>query len=489
VKQTERAVHIAPWVWIAIFTAVGAGLRLLYLGRWSLEGDEIFTYRDSIVPPRLSNARPLIYFLNYYLIRPFTPINELSLRLLPALFGILAIPVSFFIVRRLLNQRAGLFAALLVTFSSLHVYHSQSARYWSLVFLLSLIYPAAIFIGLREQNRNWLIGGIVFGILAILAHPTAAILLGGLLLWATVPHLRPDRVREAWRQRGVRWGALGLALSVLVIVFVFTPVLREWMRMPHQARLKGGALILSFVDGVTSGLALIALVGLVWLWRTGERSLSALLLCMIVVTVGFNLGLSYITAVSTAYLLPAAPAFFIAGAAFLDRFAATDRFLTPHGLLTAAIAALVISDNVPVLLSNYLDGSRADFRSGAQYVKAHMQAGDVVFSDQYPVLQHYLPGVDVLPMTRNPASLARYLSEAQQKVPTASLWSVALVAPRGGFRTHSLPRVSSWIFANCQLAATFGIPRLDFRQNELQVYRCPPEPGDFSRPSAVSNSR
>jgi hypothetical protein len=261
------------------------------------------------------------------------------------------------------------------------------------------------------------------------------------------------------------------------------------MHMPHQPRLRGAALILSFVDGLTSSLALIGLVGLFWLWRTGERSLAVLLLSLILVTVAFNLGLSYITAVSTAYLLPAAPAFFIAAAAFLDRFAGIDRFFAPHGILTAAILALVLSDNVPVLLSNYLDGSRADFRSGAQYVEAHRREGDVVFSDQFPVLQHYLPGVHVLPMTRNPASLARYLTEAQEKVPTATLWSVSLVAPRGGFRTHSLPRLSSWIFANCQLAATFGVPRLDFRQNELQVYRCPPAPGDFSRPASVSSSR
>jgi 4-amino-4-deoxy-L-arabinose transferase-like glycosyltransferase len=476
VKPAKSDPRVAPAVWLTILTMVGAALRLQSLGRWNLEGDEIFTLRDSIVTPSLRNARPLIYFLNYHLIRPWAQLDELSLRVLPAIFGILAIPTAYLVVRRLLGTRAGLFAALLLTFSALHVYQSQNARYWSLVFLLSLIFPAAFYIGIREQNRKWIAFGAVTGLLAILAHPVAGLLFGGLLAWAALPHFRRDRIRQAWTQPTVRWVALALGAVTLTLILLFWPVLHEWMMMPHEPRHRGAALIMSYVDGLTVGLVLIGTLGILWLWQTGQRSLAFLLGCLVVVPMLFCVGFSYFTAVSTAYLLPTAPVFFIGAAAFLDRFAAQDnQTLRPRGLVTGAVVGMLVLANVPVLISHYLDGSRGDFRSAARYVQAHWAEGDVIYSDQYPVLQHYLPGAEVFGMTRDPINLERALREARQERPEAALWTVALVAPRGGFRTHSLPRVSSWLFANCRLAAAYGVPRLDFRQNEVQVYRCPPE--------------
>ncbi|MEA2713012.1 MAG: hypothetical protein QOK27_973, partial [Gemmatimonadales bacterium] len=111
-------------------------LRFWRLGDWGFDSDETFTLRDSInLNP--SNPRPLLYLLNHYIVSPLVPLNELGLRLLPALFGVLAIPAFYFVARRLVGTRAALFGALLLTFSSLHVYYSQFARYWTLVFLLS----------------------------------------------------------------------------------------------------------------------------------------------------------------------------------------------------------------------------------------------------------------------------------------------------------------------------------------------------------------
>jgi hypothetical protein len=34
--------------------------------------------------------------------------------------------------------------------------------------------------------------------------------------------------------------------------------------------------------------------------------------------------------------------------------------------------------------------------------------------------------------------------------------------------------MNDWIYTNCQLRNTIGVGRLDFRQNYLQIYRCPP---------------
>src|SRR6185312_1527604 len=94
------------------------------------------------------------YLLNHYVVHPFIPLDEFGLRFLPALFGALGIPVVYAVGRRLVGERAALFAAALLAVSPLHVYYSQFARYWSLVFLLSAVYPYALYLGLRERNRG-----------------------------------------------------------------------------------------------------------------------------------------------------------------------------------------------------------------------------------------------------------------------------------------------------------------------------------------------
>src|SRR5688572_11982743 len=133
-ERQQRLERLAGW-FLAALVLVAALLRFSKLGDWGFDSDEVFMLRDS-VHPRLTNPRPLGYLLNYALVRPFLPLDELGMRLLPALFGVLAIPAFYFVVRRLLGTRPALLAAFLLTFSPLHLIYSQFGRYWSLVFLL-----------------------------------------------------------------------------------------------------------------------------------------------------------------------------------------------------------------------------------------------------------------------------------------------------------------------------------------------------------------
>ena len=53
------------------------------------------------------------------------------------------------------------------------------------------------------------------------------------------------------------------------------------------------------------------------------------------------------------------------------------------------------------MISDYRDGRRFDFRGAAQWLTEEMKPGDVVFSDQPMVLQHYLPETKVLHLQQN----------------------------------------------------------------------------------------
>src|SRR5689334_2305676 len=265
--------HTVAWLVLGLIV-VGLLLRFWRLGDWNFQATEIFTLRDS-GRPQFNNPRPLGYVLNYYLIRPFLPLDEFGLRLLPAVFGVLAIPVLFVVGRRVIGSRAALFAALLLTLSPLHIMYSQLARYWSLVFFFSAIYPSALYVGVRERNPRWLALGIVTAILAALAHPVSSLLLAGPLLVLLPTYLRPGLLREIWERRSFRWWTLAAFIVAVLIVIRFIPILYGWIaehdRNPGSGQfllrhnppgIKQVVYLLAFIESLTVPLTLIALLGL-----------------------------------------------------------------------------------------------------------------------------------------------------------------------------------------------------------------------------------
>ena len=462
-------------------------LRFGRLGHWGFDSDEIFMLRDSI-HLRLSNPRPLLYALNHYLVAPLLPLDEFGIRLLPAIFGVLAIPVFYFVGRRLLGTRAALFGTLLLTVSGLHVIYSQFGRYWSLVFLLSSVYPYALYVGLRERNRRALALGIVTGLLASLAHPASVLLLGGPAIWLLVTYLRPQYLRALWSQRKVRWGALLLIIALVAIAVRFIPILEGWisshdrnpgsgqflLNAPAPLGLKQLVYLLAYVQGLTLSVVLTGVVGIYLLWRGRDRVLAIFLTSLAVFPIAFITLLSMRTPVSTYYLLPVAPVFFLGAGFFLDQVFEIDWGVRPRWLLPATVLVLVLIEGTPTLISQYLNGRRYDFKGVAQWLKPQLTPADVVFSDQPVVLAYYLPRTEIERLRYDTESLMDTLRRVHQSGSGAALWIVA-PAPAHAFRTNlKQGGLADWIYANCQLRSSIGKGRVDIRQQYLQVFRCPP---------------
>lgn len=480
-----------PAVLLTILIVVACALRFWRLGDWGFDSDEIFMLRDS-VDLQHGNPRPLLYLLNHYLVQPFIPLDEFGIRLLPAIFGVLAIPALYLVARRLVGTRAALFGALLLAVSGLHVYYSQFGRYWTLVFLLSAIYPFAIYLGLRERSRPTLLIGLLVGVLAVLAHPASVLLLGGLAVWLVGTYLRRDHLVWLWNQRNVksvRWGG-GLVLLVAVAVAVrFIPMLRAWisqrdsvprgeflLHLPDMRGLKELLLLSAYVESLTFPLVLIGALGIYLLWRRPrDRSLALLLASMFVFPLVFILLLSFRTPISTFYLVPTTPILFIGTGVFLDRLTEVDVGLRPRWLLPAAVVTVIISAGGPTLISQYLDGRRYDFRGAAQWLNERVAPGDLIFSDQPVVMSHYLRGVQAERLVADPPLLMRSEDLLHQAGHEGTLWLVAPYSSRGGHRTNrKIGSLKAWIYDNCQLRNVVGVARLDFRVNELQIFQCPP---------------
>jgi mannosyltransferase len=478
--------HTVAWLVLGLIV-VGMLLRFWRLGDWNFQATEIFTLRDS-GRPQFNNPRPLGYVLNYYLIRPFLPLDEFGLRLLPAIFGVLAIPVLYLVGRRVIGSRAALFAALLLTLSPLHIMYSQLARYWSLVFFFSAIYPSALYVGVRERNPRWLVLGIVTAILAALAHPVSSLLLAGPLLVLLPTYLRPGLLREVWERRSFRWWTIAAFIVAVLIVIRFIPILHGWIaehdRNPGSGQfllrrnppgIKQLIYLLAFVDSLTVPLTFIALLGLYLLWRSGFRLLAMYLSSVAGFPILFLTLISLRTPVSQYYLLPTVPVFFLAAGFFLDWVASVEWPVRPRWIVPAAFAAIVIAAGLPTLGSDYRDGRRYDFRRVAHWLQQRLSPGDVVFSDQPMVLAHYLEGVKVQRL-RLPEPLAEAMRDHPGTGKAAALWIVAPAASHAFRATLREGGLIDWIYPHCQLQNTVGVGRVDYRQEYLQVYRCPPLP-------------
>lgn len=477
---------LAPGLVIAGLIVLAIVLRFWRLGDWNFEATEMFTLRDSL-SPRWTNSRPLGYLLNYYLVGPFRPLDELGLRLLPALFGVLAIPTFYLVSRRLIGTRAALFGALLLTVSGLHVFYSQFARYWSLVFLLSAVYPYALYVGVREGNRRALAIGVLTAMLAVLAHPVSILLVGGPTIWLGLTYLRPRYLKDAWSHKTFRWGAALTVILVGVMTARLLPVLLNWISSHDQNPgmgqfllpskrghgIKQMVLLTAYVESLTLPVALGGAVGVYLLWRERDRTLGLFLASLAVFPLAFIALASVRTPVSTFYLLPTAPVFFMGAGIFLDRLFQVDWSMRPRWLVPATILAVFITAGAPTLLSQYRNGRRFDFRGVARWLEPRLSQGDVVFSDQPMVLDHYLKGPPVQRLRRDPAPLREAVSDLPRSGGKA-LWIVA-PAPAHALRTNLKPGgLADWMYANCQMRNTVGTGRLDFRQQYLQVYRCPP---------------
>jgi hypothetical protein len=130
--------------------------------------------------------------------------------------------------------------------------------------------------------------------------------------------------------------------------------------------------------------------------------------------------------------------------------------------------------DTPTLVSQYLNGRRYDFKSVASWIRPQLTAGDILFSDQPVVLGHYLPQLSVQRLRYNTAPLQQSVRQVEQSKHGAALWIVA-PAPAHAFRTNlHQGGLAQWMWDHCQLRNSVGEGRVDFRQQYLQVFRCPP---------------
>jgi len=148
IKSKSSSLGSPAWGEIAlllIIIAVALFLRLWHLGDQSLWIDEATSYlqNNGTLADTLAEAR--LHPLDFPLDRLFQnlvaarPPDEFLFRLPAALFGVLAVPLTYAFTRSMWGNRAGLLAAGLLALSPYHIRYSQEARNYSSFLVLHLL--------------------------------------------------------------------------------------------------------------------------------------------------------------------------------------------------------------------------------------------------------------------------------------------------------------------------------------------------------------
>jgi mannosyltransferase len=191
---------------LAGIVLVAALVRFAGLGSQSFWADEATTH--AIVAhglghvissvPRTESTPHMYYVLLWFWSRVFGT-DEAGLRSFSALCGTLTVPVVWMVGRKLVSERVGQIAALLVAVSPLMFWLSQETRAYALMVLLSAVSLLAFVHALAVPSRpRLLVWGLVCA-LALCSHYFAALVVVPETAWLVLTLrkkgvLTPDRI-------------------------------------------------------------------------------------------------------------------------------------------------------------------------------------------------------------------------------------------------------------------------------------------------------
>jgi hypothetical protein len=331
--------------------------------------------------------------------------SPFAVRFSSVLSGMLAVPLTYVLGKRLFGLPIGLTAASLVALSPHLVWYSQEAKMYGAIMALGLlsVYSLRRALDNDRGGARWWAATVIATTLAFYSHILAALLIPllaalGLIWW--------PNTRRHWQ------GAL-VALSCLTLPYL--PLLawqaRNWLLPSGQATLftmnRLDSMLEITFDGwsghyapapwssvVMVGLALLALVGVASvLLATSEpeqavatttdqmrklapwREVLALLAWIFVPIFGIWLISARQPIFTNRYLVWAAPAFYLLAAV---GFVALLRAGLIGTLVAAALMLAILISNGNALQHQATQPIKPDFRAAAAYIEQQYQPGDLI---------------------------------------------------------------------------------------------------------------
>lgn len=145
----------------------GLILRVVYLTHHDFWFDEAFSYfiakqnlTDLTLATAADNNPPFYYYLLHFWLK-ISDVTEIAQRLLSTFFGVLTIPVIYFLAKEVFDKRTGILATLFAGLSPLFIYFSTETRMYALVTFLLIVSTFFLMRWLKTQKNSTALGLIL----------------------------------------------------------------------------------------------------------------------------------------------------------------------------------------------------------------------------------------------------------------------------------------------------------------------------------------
>jgi 4-amino-4-deoxy-L-arabinose transferase-like glycosyltransferase len=366
-------------------TLIGAFLRFYNLGFNSLWLDEASTYTLSVGSiPQIWEATaagefnpPLFYWVEHMML--VFGNNEVILRFIPALLGVLTIPLVYLAGKEFIDRNVGIIAAAAFAFSPFLIFYSQEARAYSMMLFFITFAMVFYFKALKTNDvKNWALFSVLSA-LAFWSHFYAMVVIAALVLYAL--GMQIQKIREDIRN--LKPMALAIAAFTIICLPLIIVTIQLFAKRSASAPTFGiqgfGIIIETFKQ--ISGFSEIAMYVLVMLFIIGivqaflmDKNKGIFLVWVTVLTFVISYLLSYRIPMVPRYLLFINIVFFIGIAISYKMFYS----LINNRAIVYGFMAFLLILNASFLMNYYSGYSKDDWKGFSGIMQKTTNPGDFV---------------------------------------------------------------------------------------------------------------
>jgi mannosyltransferase len=381
---------------------IGFALRFYSFDQKSLWIDEIHTFNDSrdglegqlkYYKENPTNLHPPLFYILTHLFYPFTK-PERDLRIIPLIFGILSIPMIYFLSRSF-SITLALPCTLSLTFMTYHIYFSQDGRMYSLLMFFGMTALYFFMKHLKTHKNKYLV--IIAICYAILFHTSYSS-----IIFIALSQLFWFYQIEGGKKRIILSSILllnGLTFFLCIPWSLFLVLNYKGQPVMDPLTIQDIGSFSNIVYGILNDwvphlpLTIVSLILLILfpLFFKNKRN-SLILLSLLVFPVGglylYCKLLNVTQFITSRYFINFLPLFFITLYLSLDaiefKFEKLKRIIRPRLLFLI----LFIASNL-IILPLYYRSEKQDFRGLVNYLNGQLRDGDKIFVGTFT----YIPGI------------------------------------------------------------------------------------------------
>ncbi|MFA4849649.1 MAG: glycosyltransferase family 39 protein [Methanoregula sp.] len=370
---------------LIVLTVIGFFLRFYNLGFNSLWLDEATTNTYALMSiPDIWKATaggefnpPLFYWIEHIMLMVGN--NEVILRFVPALLGVLTIPLIYFAGKEFMDRNVGIIAAAAFAFSPFLIFYSQEARAYSMMLFFVAFALVFYFKALKTNElKNWALFGILSA-LAFWSHFYSFVIIASLILYALFLQIGTFQKN----MQNLKMIAVSIVLFIVLCFPLILLAIQLFASRTSSAPAFGiqglGIIIETFKQ--LSGFSDVLIIFLLLLFMIGiiqafiiDKNKGIFLVTLTILTFVISIILSYKMPMVPRYLIFFNTVFFIGIAISYKLFYS---LIGNRGVVYGFIAILIII-SAPMLVNYYSGYSKEDWRGFSGQIQQMTKPGDIV---------------------------------------------------------------------------------------------------------------